>query len=1403
MDRVPNRGSDDVERQTAAAAHEPLLGRLARAWQSAYPDKAAGGPRALAGFHFQLEFGLLTYVRGWLEFETGDRDSQQTFVEELSDVVMEAANRPPVVQQAKLTQNSRTIRSGLNDLLTVHVVAMEVIPQRAEEVEYGLVFRSADPQAAQRVIDAWADEAPAVRRPFAARVVIGAHADPGGEIETLLSNRFHATEPERLRYEWVGELLHSLSLETPEVRRFGVEAGTKRIWRTLTDLKRSRNRRGGQVYLVSPADIPPRHLERGKVLTGQQPKFHHLRQGYFADRPKVLNRERERLEQWAGGRAGSSRETKVPVFWIAGRSGSGKSVLLIQLISKLRQERWDPIFCLDNYVEGLPEAVRWWNSSFDQEAPPLIAVDDPYGPGGRHEEVWREFLAELNSIRQAADLNRIPIVVCCGPTEQAKRLDTAFPGEIDLNLFELPQESPEELEDLRNWYRHRTDVEAPEAEPNLLLVQLFFQWQVGLDLKVFAQRFRSRIIDLDDDEVILPLLEQALSLNRLYLGFPEPAVDRRLPEVGTDQLRQLLQENHLSVGDEEHGRQGLWLAHPHLANGIYDAWFPPDEAPATRRCHFEDAARECMLSGESVVERLAPIEALALGVSAGDPDIQSRIDPGLLEALPGLYSGDGSPPAEQLPLGELALWIEVWTATGVTLAPDPVDIAMPMLTRQATRLREAARLCEALLRGAGRLDDARRRDLFEIVTDLLEEVPEWADWGRIGRVAIDVNPTDRLTRLSARWCQGHLRTEGAGWVVEGLLRGSGEAADVIRPAAVQLLRENPRHPGWGRVWTALWDVDPAAELWELGLSHLRAFPDDASWAYIFDNLAQGPSISDPLTKRTLRPLGEDWLGLHTQHLGWGVVWTVLWKDDPNGDTESRARRWLRQADPALPGFGYVWTALWSDGDRDKPLRELGLSALRRIGTSNLNWGQVFPALYRSWPGSDARALGLRWLGTAGANDPAWGHVLPAIWKVATEHRDSEMLVTLEGPAKRFLDEANPGHGGWGYVFDLLWKHRKTDELRNQALLHLFEAPSGHRGMAHLWELLWEEEENEERLLEWASAWLPEQFEHQGWPRVWTRICLEAAATEPHAELGERWLLAMPVGHDGWSYVFRALRPLRQSVTLRAKAYLWLSEGERHHMAWDIIWRSLWLDADAFGDRDELRDRGLRWLRSQQAHRQWPEVWVCLWADESSEELRQLGEQWLAGAGRGHNPKKSLVTRGLKQIAEPVGVELSWSMTAEALANQLRRGVTERLPEALAIVQAPPPSDEIANHDAWPKLWIEVWNRTQTYGLRKTALDWLDTVAPGDHKGRGYILDALWDSGRNRRLHQLGTAYLEDNLNGRTKWIKRWKKLWQFEPSTALRDLGDAWLAQNGSHQSVRDMRRCLSDLRLPPLDAER
>ena len=245
-----------------------------------------------------------------------------------------------------------------------------------------------------------------------------------------------------------------------------------------------------------PEDTPPVETNRGDYLTGQQPKVHHLRDGYFADRKKLLDSAEETLLKWIETEPSyHDKAAQLPVYWISGRSGGGKSLLLLRLLARVSSGGIATILWLGNMTELLPAAVVMSRSLISAEHKVIIRLDDPYqaevGDGGSQ---WRLALSHLEDIRQVGRGAQLPIVVCCGPTEQAQRFGDDHLIDVNLYVFEIENEGEADYKGLAEWFESRTGT-APTvpAQENLLLVQVLFQWRhKDENLQQFANRFRRR-----------------------------------------------------------------------------------------------------------------------------------------------------------------------------------------------------------------------------------------------------------------------------------------------------------------------------------------------------------------------------------------------------------------------------------------------------------------------------------------------------------------------------------------------------------------------------------------------------------------------------------------------------------------------------------------------------------------------------------------------------------------------------------------------------------------------------------------------------------------------------------------------------------------------------------------------
>lgn len=580
------------------------LSRLKDAWQRQYPSRARGGDVAIAGFTYQFFEVLLATTRAWLATAGNDRANPQVFTELLSDIAEEKSDGVIVVTQVKYTQSSAAVIAGLSDLFRVFQVAHASTPELVSRLDLRILSAHPDLKNVSGTIDRWhpKDSRPASDlqlAEFRARVRVELNADPEGELLALLANEFRAQRPLERVHAWLGSLMAAAGCGE------GYQLVSRHIWSDLADLDREHSRQAlPSVHVWVAADRPPTKTIAGRVLTGQQPLLRHLREGYFAPRTQLFTGIAERLVSWIGTHHGGQDETlRLPVYWIGGRSGAGKSVALLHVLSHLHQHGVATIVQPPS-VAHLAATIRWSREMHRSGLPMVIALDDPYAPSGQSDAatVWRDALDELHEVRQAGDGSSVPLLVCCGPSEQADRLQNDMPGDVSVLLDALPHEAPADLTALRQWYRDRTGCEPPGVgDENVLLVQLFFEWRTGAPLREFAHRLRNRINALDRTGRMEVALAQTLAVNRLYIGACLAAIEAALSPQLLDGLDRLREENHL-IDETGPSRFGLWLAHPHLAEAIYSSWFPASGV-RVRKEHLNSACLDALTYGSTVMSR--------------------------------------------------------------------------------------------------------------------------------------------------------------------------------------------------------------------------------------------------------------------------------------------------------------------------------------------------------------------------------------------------------------------------------------------------------------------------------------------------------------------------------------------------------------------------------------------------------------------------------------------------------------------------------------------------------------------------------------------------------------------------------------------------------------------------------
>ena len=242
-------------------------------------------------------------------------------------------------------------------------------------------------------------------------------------------------------------------------------------------------------FLLLAEDVTPGSDAESsrKIVVGGGFGFTELRQGCFRNRPLIFADLWTDFTRWLSESESHIDEREMPVFWIDGRSGEGKSVLLRQLVAHLLLRYPDRVPVLEVNREDVPQAVKERREALDR--PALLVTDDLYAI--RNRESWDEQLS------QVIETDLPPVyVLTCGPTEQREEFERRFAEPFRVTRFTVPQFKETERQEFVDWFIRRVGKSPDQrtlTTENALLVQLIFELYEGITLAEFARRFRKRL----------------------------------------------------------------------------------------------------------------------------------------------------------------------------------------------------------------------------------------------------------------------------------------------------------------------------------------------------------------------------------------------------------------------------------------------------------------------------------------------------------------------------------------------------------------------------------------------------------------------------------------------------------------------------------------------------------------------------------------------------------------------------------------------------------------------------------------------------------------------------------------------------------------------------------------------
>lgn len=298
-------------------------------------------------------------------------------------------------------------------------------------------------------------------------------------------------------------------------------------------------------------------VEARRNLFLRRPTWALINNNAYANRPQTLEGAYKRFEQFLATQEDAARELRLPLFWIGGRSGDGKSVLLLQLCRKAIDEATDRTFVLFNTPDDL---IDWLEACLSDKAaalcadPGIIAVVDDLHKALNWERT-------LGTLEYAATAGLDLAIVTCGPTPERM----LFLRETETFLKTTNQKTgPFDINDRQALEEHlQIDLGRTNAASPNLVEQLFLGLSSDrpVSIEAFARSLKARIDDRVEQE---NLLEELTAMTWMDLPIPETLVG----PVEVEWLNQLADETQLHC---EAGPNGFRFGHPAIARPIFDA----------------------------------------------------------------------------------------------------------------------------------------------------------------------------------------------------------------------------------------------------------------------------------------------------------------------------------------------------------------------------------------------------------------------------------------------------------------------------------------------------------------------------------------------------------------------------------------------------------------------------------------------------------------------------------------------------------------------------------------------------------------------------------------------------------------------------------------------------------------
>jgi hypothetical protein len=1057
----PGAGYNDIREASVTAGDlETLLSLWTR------DRRAKGGWWALAGFSFQSALYLLQFFKALQEEDKSPADLAKT--ELLSDILIPKDGKFTLIQ-VKRTLDRPQLAAALREAYEIaklcdakllrnlrFKIACVRITTPARPNDFNLSDIAGDPgdSALWRSLLGCFDENAIIVEPdplyhlydFLWHVGI---RDAVGFVEKclgLLLKAFHNPSQDDInRLAWnLNDAFHA-----------AINSGHGSTKRTGRILKRK--------------DIEPTQTDADReILFNRRPQLRDLQLARVRKRPEIFSDLVNAFSPWWHSASSADELTAIPVFWIEGRSGEGKSVLLLQLAQQILLGDNAPAMSHLSSPNELPEWIH--NQRDIQRAhidsgwlPAVAIVDDLHFIHDR--EGWED------QLRAATNLTSPRVaVLACGPTLEREKFQSDFSTFFDIFSFPVPNFEHGEMEAFRDWVKQRKnqeiDLDIPDVS-NRMLVVWIFELLRGQSLREFSSNFKRRLIALD----LFNIAREILAINALELPAPKKLIDS-MSDSQRDTFQALCSASQLHFEKVDNTTDSSWgyrISHPQIDWQIYQEWASP---PATLAQNWgRDLAATLIASakdskfhqGNALVFRLSNSSKLSELAADGS----ARTAGTLSQALSELYRKQTSALTIAESIGTMPRWLEVvFRRLADNLDPDPVQEVV-RLARQESQIKSLSPFAAGWLWRISELDtynDIAAELKAAAKAIIFVTPPKRGTGSTLGVIASQSKNREAALRACKEWLEIYPTYEDA-YVAIGSMLGAWPQDEEVIASGWRWTEHNLHHYNVYWLLAPLIAARPADHKGaSIALRWIEDNPKHPQAYHVLASLVAARPADERVASAALRWVEDN----PTHQLAYHVLTPLVAARPLDDNAAGAALRWV-EGNPTHQQAYHVLASLVAARPADDKAASASLRWVEDNPTHQLAYHVLAP-LAAARPADDKVAsIALRWV----QDNPNHQRAYELLKALAAARPADDKVASI---ALRWVQD-NPNHQRAYELLKALTAARAADSMVTMAALKWLERNSKHSHADELLRVLVAAHPKDQKVVDIARTWLSDHADH--------------------------------------------------------------------------------------------------------------------------------------------------------------------------------------------------------------------------------------------------------------------------------------------------------------------------------------